>query len=77
MKQSKNLYEGLGSGYINDEDLICMIRCFECGQENYGPVINSGTCAKCGHNPNEGIVKKKNPSISTRVLNISKTDSDN
>ncbi len=49
-----DIKQGNGVGYTNKEGLICMIRCFECGRENWAPAVASGTCAWCGHNPNEG-----------------------
>lgn len=58
---TKSIWEGLGSGYISEDGTICMVRCFQCGQENYGMAVASGTCGKCGYSPN------KNPDISTGV----------
>lgn len=31
---------------------ICMIRCFECGKENYTPAVATGSCAFCEYDPN-------------------------
>lgn len=50
---SKNIWEGLGSGYVSEDGTICMVRCFQCGQENYGMAVASGTCGKCGYSPND------------------------
>ncbi len=47
-----------GFGYVDDKSgKTCMIRCFECGSENWAPAVASGDCAWCGYNPN----KKQTP----------------
>ncbi len=48
-----DINKGKGTGYINDDFKICMIRCFECGKENYIPAVASGMCAWCGHDANK------------------------
>jgi hypothetical protein len=47
-----DIRKGKGFGY-EDEGTICMIRCFECGRENWAMAVAAGYCAWCGHNPNE------------------------
>jgi hypothetical protein len=43
-----------GTGYEDrSTKLICMIKCFKCGKENYAISISSGFCCWCGYNPNE------------------------
>jgi hypothetical protein len=49
---NRDIQQGKGLGY-DDNGKICMIRCFECGEENWAMVVASGKCAWCGHNPNE------------------------
>lgn len=49
----KDLHEGKGFGYETEEGKRCMIRCFECGRENYVATVSSGLCAWCGFNANE------------------------
>lgn len=45
---------GKGYGYKTEEDgHICMIRCFECGKENYGMTVSSGLCEWCRHDANK------------------------
>lgn len=52
-----DLRKGKGFGYISSEKKICMIRCFECGMENYAMAVSSGLCSNCGFDAN---AKKKN-----------------
>ncbi len=42
-----------GCGYKDDEGKTCMIRCFDCGKENYAINVPSGYCTWCGFNANE------------------------
>ena len=39
-----------GKGYVywNKEGRPGVIRCMECGRENYAPAVSSGSCAFCG-----------------------------
>ncbi len=53
MTDTTDIRQGDGFGYINEDGVICMIRCFECGIENYAIVVNTGQCAWCGYDPNE------------------------
>lgn len=55
---SKDIIKGKGHGYVSSDNKICMIRCFECGTENYAMAVSSGYCAFCGHDANS---KKKKP----------------
>ncbi len=48
-----DLQEGKGFGYTDDHNNICMVRCFQCGQENYSLTICTGTCAFCGFDANK------------------------
>lgn len=50
---SNNIIERIGVGYMNNDGKRCMIRCFECGKENYAMTVASGFCAWCGHDANE------------------------
>jgi general stress protein YciG len=48
---------GKGFGYERD-GFRCMIKCFDCGQENLAAAVTSGGCAWCGFNAN-GEAKKR------------------
>jgi len=51
---AENIYEKNGVGYKDrDTGLTCMIRCFECGRENYALAVSSGYCSWCRYTPNE------------------------
>lgn len=50
--QSKDIRQGKGFGYLREDGGIRMIRCFECGRENWLPAVASGQCPWCGYNPN-------------------------
>lgn len=43
-----------GFGYRGKDvdSIVCIIKCPDCGAENYGPAVASGRCAWCGFNPN-------------------------
>lgn len=49
---SEDIKKGKGFGYKKDDGSIGMIRCFECGRENYAMAVSSGCCAWCGHDAN-------------------------
>ncbi len=50
---------GKGEGYKREDGALCMIRCFECGLENYAPAVHSGKCAWCGHDADGKTGKEK------------------
>lgn len=50
---SQDVREGNGFGYRTKDGLICMIRRFECGRENWAPAVVTGCCAWCGYDPNK------------------------
>lgn len=52
---SDNQRQGKGVGYVDDFGKACMIRCFECGKENYAPAVTSGMCAWCGYDANKPL----------------------
>lgn len=56
-----DIKQGSGFGYIDDKNIICMIRCFDCGKENYVFTVSEGYCAWCGYNPTveakQGLIK--------------------
>ena len=55
MSSESFVARGNGTGYLSDADgRVCMVRCFECGRENYVMAVSSGYCAWCGYNANEG-----------------------
>ena len=37
-----------GVEYYPEEDLLLLIRCPECGEENYAPNVAKGICTWCG-----------------------------
>lgn len=54
--KGNDIWAGLGFGYIDQDEpneFVCMIRCFKCGKENYGPAVSTGCCAKCGYDANK------------------------
>ena len=48
-----NITKGLGKGFVSISGKIYLLRCFECGKENYAACVSSGICAWCGYNANE------------------------
>lgn len=54
MSDRESVREGKGFGYRAKDGSVCMIRCFECGRENWAPAVASGRCAWCGHDANKG-----------------------
>lgn len=45
-----DVVKGKGYGYVSElTGKTCMIRCFECGRENYAMAVASGECARCGY----------------------------
>jgi len=49
----KNIYKNKGSGFLDSTGKkIYMVRCFECGKENYAMSVSSGLCAFCGYDAN-------------------------
>ena len=50
---SEDVKKGRGFGYKGKDGKLRMIRCFECGKDNYMPAVESGCCAWCGHDANE------------------------
>lgn len=53
--------EGKGVTYTDDNGKRCMIRCTECGRENWAPAVSSGTCAWCGFGANQAPRKGATP----------------
>lgn len=51
-KKHKDISQGNGFGFILPNNHICMIRCFNCGRENYAMAVTSGFCSWCGFNAN-------------------------
>lgn len=47
-----DIQKGNGSGFKSKEGKICMVRCFECGKENYAANVLSGFCTWCGFDAN-------------------------
>lgn len=44
-----NVRKGKGVVYYDEQsEKFCMIRCVECGRENWAPAVSGGTCAWCG-----------------------------
>lgn len=39
---------GKGHGYRDETGKLCMVRCFDCGMENWAMAVSTGFCAFCG-----------------------------
>lgn len=52
------IHQGKGFGY-QWKGRVCMVRCFECGKENYASSVATGICAWCGYSPNKDQDKPK------------------
>lgn len=63
---SKDVRKGKGFGYTSNKGIVCMIRCFKCGKENYAMSVATGYCMWCGHNPNTLIEEKTNGKANKR-----------
>lgn len=48
-----------GYGYLKDDGTQGLIRCHDCGRENYSMSVHSGVCAWCGFDANH-----KEPAVS-------------
>lgn len=60
MKDNQGIWKGIGFGFYNkSKNVICMIRCFKCGRENYHGSVSSGVCAWCQYNPNLSVENDK------------------
>jgi len=48
-------------GYVfrGDDDRLYMVRCPECGKENWAPAVASGQCAWCGYEAQEPVTPRK------------------
>lgn len=53
MSDDTDVIRNKGYGYKDSKGKTCMIRCFECGQENWAMSVASGHCAWCGFDPNK------------------------
>lgn len=50
LKDNETVRKGKGHGYYNKvKNIVCMVRCFFCGKENYSAAVSSGFCAWCGN----------------------------
>jgi ribosomal protein L37E len=52
------LYDNNGNFY-DEKGNYYMVRCPECGRENYAPSVASGVCAWCSYNGNTKNMQKK------------------
>lgn len=50
---------GKGSGYKRRDNKLGMLRCFDCGKENYASSVHSGICAWCGFDANAPVLNIK------------------
>lgn len=50
---TETIDKGKGFGFKRDNGKLAMIRCFDCGKENYAMNILSGYCTWCGYNANQ------------------------
>jgi len=56
---SETIRKGKGHGYKDTQTgLICQIRCFKCGKENYAIAVATGSCAWCGYDANKKVARK-------------------
>lgn len=65
---TNNIVFNKGYGYISSSKKICMIRCFDCGKENYSPMVASGVCAYCSYNPNTTSILNETTDITWEEL---------
>ena len=56
--RNEDIQRGEGHGYRHNK-IICMIKCFECGKENWAMAVATGQCAWCGYNPNVISIRSK------------------
>lgn len=49
---NKDIRTEKGYGFISDDGKQYLVRCHECGRENYAPLVASGCCAWCGYDSN-------------------------
>lgn len=47
MAETSDVRIGKGYGFLTEEGKLYLIRCFDCGRENYGPNVPSGCCSWC------------------------------
>lgn len=52
---TNDIVRGNGNGFLTKEGKIAMVRCFECGRENYAMNVLSGRCTWCGYNANKAL----------------------
>jgi len=57
------LHHGKGYGFIShkEPERVYMVRCFQCGRENYAMAVRSGQCAWCGHQATPRDVLEEKP----------------
>jgi ribosomal protein L37E len=48
-----------GVEYYPEDDTLLLIRCPECGAENYAPMVARGVCCWCGFNARELLKDKE------------------
>lgn len=51
-KKTKDIHKGNGYGFYAGNKIFLM-RCFECGSENWAPAVATGQCAWCGFDANK------------------------
>lgn len=55
MEQTRILYPRSGIEYYPHSGHLLLIRCPECGAENYALNVNTGICTWCGYNANTDV----------------------
>lgn len=50
--------KGKGYGFVSSHNTIYLVRCFECGKDNYAMAVASGCCAWCGFDANATDIKE-------------------
>ena len=63
MKTENMMMLAEGVEYYPDDDTLLMIRCPECGQENYAPAVATGRCVWCGFDGRLLLNKLKSKNI--------------
>lgn len=58
VSKKTTLSKKVGHSYIDDDGTICMIRCLDCGRENWAMAVAAGHCTWCGYNPNSTVARE-------------------
>lgn len=53
-----DIYVKNGVAFRMQDGKLGLVRCFDCGKENYAPAVSSGVCAWCGFDCNNVETKE-------------------